>query len=300
MKSTVKHLSQLLAVVAVAGVCFIATPRQAQADGPNLGNVSLDAGFEIVSEYWFRGIFQENKGVIVQPYAEIGFSWPQVAESIGIDDVYTYVGSWASLHSKNTGTAGNPGHGSFYEYDFYAGIGVVIANFDVYLEYVNYMSPNNAFAGVEELILGVGYDDSELWGDFLGGGFALNPYAYIAFGIDDKAGDDTVYLELGLAPEFVLVESEEIPVTLTIPVALGLGLNNWYIDEDGDDNTFGFFSIGAIVSVPVTFIPAEYGSWTASAGLTVLFLNDAQFENGAGSNISNTRFIVSLGLGMTY
>lgn len=300
MNRNVKHLSQLLAVVAVAGMCFFGTPRQADAQEINNGNVSIDAGFDIVSEYWFRGLYQENAGFIVQPYAEIGFSWPQVAESIGVDDVYSYVGSWASLHSKNTGNAGNPGHGAFYEYDFYAGVGVVIGKFDLGLSYTNYLSPNGAFGGFEELTFSVGYDDSGLYGDSLGEDFALNPYAYIAWAYDDNAGTDPLYLELGVEPEFLLVESEEIPVTLSIPVALGLGLNDYYFDQNGDDNTFGFFSVGAMVSVPVTFVPAEYGAWTASGGLTLLFLNDAQFENAAGSNISDTRFIFSLGLSMSY
>ena len=40
------------------------------------------------------------------------------------------------------------------------------------------------------------------------------------------------------------------------------------------NEAFGFFSVGAMLGVPISGIPAEFGSWEFSAGVQLLFFGD--------------------------
>src|SRR5262245_7053171 len=46
-----------------------AAPAEPAPEAVNKGKVSLSLGVDFVTEYFFRGISQENQGAIVQPYA---------------------------------------------------------------------------------------------------------------------------------------------------------------------------------------------------------------------------------------
>ena len=46
---------------------------------------------------------------------------------------------------------------------------------------------------------------------------------------------------------------------------LGLSANNYY-ELNGVDNKFGFFDVGALLTVPLTGIPANYGAWNVHVG----------------------------------
>jgi hypothetical protein len=63
-------------------------------------------------------------------------------------------------------------------------------------------------------------------------------------------------------------------VSLSFPLAVGLSLKDYYEFGTGDDDTFGYFSGGVAASVPLKFIPAKFGTWTAKTGVTVLVLGD--------------------------
>jgi hypothetical protein len=55
---------------------------------------------------------------------------------------------------------------------------------------------------------------------------------------------------------------------------VGLSLSDYYEFGTGSDDTFGYFSGGVTLSVPLGFIPAQFGKWLAKAGVTVLYLGD--------------------------
>ena len=58
-------------------------------------------------------------------------------------------------------------------------------------------------------------------------------------------------------------------------MALGRSLSDYYEGASGDE-TFGFFNVGAVVSLPLLGIPAEYGSWEISGGVNLLVFGDDQ------------------------
>ena len=277
MKSA-RHLIRMCRIPAVAIVAVALVPGAAAAQDaatPNSGRVSLGAGIDFATDYYFRGIIQETDGLITQPYLEAGLALRE-ADS-GLQSVSVTVGLWNSLHSAgDSAFAGAPK--MWYESDFYASVGFGFADaWSADVTYTAYMSPRGSFGTVRELAVGLGYDDG-----------LLGPYATFAFELDGQAdggSGEGVYLELGVEPGLDLGDS---PVAVSFPVVLGVNLNEYYQnrpipDDPEEDSAFGFFQVGAIFAVPLSGIPAAFGSWDISAGVNFLFFGDG-LKNINGSD----------------
>lgn len=291
------------AAVAAPSVAFA---QEATDPAPiNTGNVSWTLGIDFVTEYWFRGIAQENQGIIAQPYADVTFSL--ISEGNITLDVYT--GLWNSLHENASE--------EWYEADFFIGGAIGLpGGFAVDISYVNLYSPAGGTSFAEEIDVAVSYDDTALWEGFGLEGFALAPYALVAYEIDagsdalGRAGEEGTYLELGVEPTFALTQSGDYPLSLSVPITAGFGISDYYEtglggDDDGEDFTFGFLDIGGVVSTPLPFIPADYGAWEASAGVHYIILGDeAQDISGPqGFNVTgddDDSIYLTFGVSMSY
>ena len=259
---------------AVAGPA--ATPAAAQNDG----NVSLASGVDIVNQYYFRGIVQETGGFIAQPFLDGSISFG--AASIA-------AGTWSSLHSVSTDADGNSLLGfegapaSFYETDFYAGIGGAAGPVGLDVTYTAYMSPRGSWGTVKELALGLSLDN------------VAAPYATIAFELSGNAAGDSggTYFELGIEPSAPL---DDAPVSLSFPIAIGLSPSNYY-NPGGVNHAFGFFSAGASIGVPLN-VPEQYGSWELGLGVSALVFGEGLKQiNGEDSG---AKIIALFGLGLGY
>jgi len=283
--ATTPTRSRLRALAAGALAASLLTVGPAAAQEINGGNVSLGAGADFTTDYYFRGIIQETEGFITQPFLEGGLT-------IGAATVTA--GTWSSLHSGPSGSDGAPGDPAlWYETDFYTGVGFSFAEgWSTDVTYTAYMSPNQSFGTVKELSLGLGYDDG-----------LLGPYATFAFELDGQAdggpdGGEGVYLELGVEPGLDLGES---PLAVSFPVTFGLSLDQYYQNQvlptdPFEDSSFGFFQVGAILSVPLG-LPAQYGDWGISGGVNFLFFGDGlQIINGSDDS-SRTIGVFGISLG---
>lgn len=277
-----------------ASVLAVPTMGQSIAQDPsntlgppdmNAGALSFKAGLDVVSTYMFRGVEQEDSGLIVQPFVEIG-------TTLGDTGLDFTIGTWSSIHSEGTGAAGN-GSSNWYESDLYASLGTAINDkFYVSGTFTGFYSPNGAFADVEELAFGLDYDDSEDLGDW-----AVSPYVLIAFETRDAGGSEDIYLELGGELGAPFIESEDLPVDLSFPFAFGFSIDDYYTDGGGDNEAFGFFMVGAAASMPMDFIPADYGTWTATAGLDLYFVND---DAGLLDDGDDFEIVAKVGVGLAY
>jgi len=266
MRTGVRRTSMRQLAVAIAmGGMFVVS---AQAGSPNTGKLSFSIGSDITTDYYFRGIVQENDGLILQPYGEVGVT---LFEGNGaITSVTATGGIWNSVHSEQTGASGD-GADNWYEADLYGGASVgLFRTLEIGVAYIAYTSPNDAFATVQEVDFSFGFDDSDLLGPL-----ALSPSATLAVETENTAfGEhEGVYLELGLEPGLTLGEDGRYPVSLSLPLTLGLGLGDYY-EAPGGEDTFGYFDGGIIAAVPLGLIPEEYGAWKASAGVHFLTLGD--------------------------
>lgn len=288
----------------LAAAGLFAAPAQAQEEPApvNTGRVSWTLGADITTQYWFRGIAQENQGFILQPYADVTFGL------LGGDDftLDAYLGTWNSLHYDNPSSDGTVD--AWYESDFFAGVAIGLPyGLALDISYINLYNPAGGDIFAEEIDFAVAYDDTDLM-DSLGVPFTLAPYALLAFEFDggsDAGTEEGTYLELGVEPSFALIDSEDYPVALTIPVTLGFSLEDYYEDATGEDESFGFLDIGAVLSVPLPFIPADYGAWEASAGVHYILLGDTTEEiaGPAGFNVTGGEddyVYATFGVSMSY
>jgi hypothetical protein len=217
--------------------------------------------------------------------------WAEVAADFGSFSVV--VGTWMDINSNGASPIG----GQFQEIDAYYGLSFDVDKFSFGITYQDWVYGG----GVEKILdLSVGYDDSELWG----GDFALNPsfVAHKRLGstniaaatVGGDTGDENGWvLVAGIEPGFTLIDSEDYPIDLSIPVSLGFFLEEGFHGTNAAgtaiaDDGFGYFSIGANLSMPLTFIPAEYGAWSAGAGLTYYYTDEDVIPNPDDTFITGT------------
>ena len=262
------RMTLVTSALALAGLFLSASAVRA---GENTGRISLNAGVDFTTAYYFRGILQEKNGFIAQPYGDVTFNLYE--GSNGINSVDATLGLWNSFQEKSPGDPDDPK--SWYEVDLYGGVTMgLFENWTVGGLYTAYISPNDSFETTQEVAFSLAYDDSDLLG-----ALALSPQ--VLFAVEVQGGGATgpdlgTYFQLSFEPGLTLIESEDYPLHLSIPLTLGLSLDDYYQDPvTGDDSTFGYFDGGLVFSVPLAFIPADFGSWDFSAGVHFLALGDS-------------------------
>jgi hypothetical protein len=262
-----------------------------EPEGPNKGRITFAGGLDWTSAYFFRGYNQEDGGLIFQPYFEINttvYKKDQMA-------VNAVIGMWNSVHENQTFS--DDGNSAWYESDIYGRVDVTLPKgFILSGIYTLYTYPNGAFNSIQEIGVKVGWDDSPYTEKQIG--FALKPYAALFFEVDDGNGTEDTYLELGLNPTVYSFNlRSDTPVSITVPLVLGLSLDDFYVDNDGDNELFGYGSIGVAAQMPLP-IPSDYGSWSLTGSLTYLqlFADSTEIVNNDESNY----FIGKLGVSFTY
>jgi hypothetical protein len=119
--------------------------------------VTFTGGLDVLNAYFFRGIPQDDTGVILWPYGDLGFALH--SGDGGLTSLTVNVGLWNSLH---TGLTGSDGPGKlWYEADFYSTLGFGFGGGStVGVTYTAYTSPNGMFGTVKELSFKFALDDS--------------------------------------------------------------------------------------------------------------------------------------------
>jgi hypothetical protein len=252
---------------------------------PNPGAISFTGAFDAANAYFFRGIPQDDTGVVMWPTADLGFSLH--SGDGALKSVSVNVGTWNSLHTGSAGLDGPSGE-LWYESDFYSTFGLGFGRTTLGVTYTAYTSPNGLFGTVKEISFRLAVDDSGVLG-----AAAVKPYMLLAQELDGQADGGTsegTYLELGVGPGYAASR-----FSVTVPVKVGLSLGDYYEGLNGDE-TFGFLSVGGVVTVPFTSVPTRFGSWNIHGGVEFLVLgdrNEAIF--GDSSHV-----IGSIGIGLSY
>jgi hypothetical protein len=275
----------VVAAIALAGPVFAQTaPSPAPATeekgaeaaetpkGPNTGRISINAGVDWTSAYFFRGIKQETEDLILEPYGELSI---KLVDNAGaLTSLSLTPGIWNSIHTGPTAespVASDPK--PWYELDGYVRLSAVLwEDLTTYALYTAYASPSGAFGTVQEIAFGAGYNDAKLLGPF-----ALNPSFLVAFEVDgqaDAGAHKGIYAQIGIAPGHTFFSDSRYPLSVSVPLAVGLSLKDYYEFGTGSDDTFGYFSGGIGASVPLAFIPPGFGKCLLKAGVTVLYLGD--------------------------
>jgi hypothetical protein len=283
-----------LAIVAAAGMTLMSAPAFAQeAKDPNPGALTLTASFDAVNQYMFRGIRQNSTGIAMWPATDLGIA--AFSGEGGLKSVSVNFGTWNSLNTGDTGQDGPSGK-LWYESDFYATLGFGMGGgTSLSATYTAYTSPNNGFTTVKEIMFKLAVDDSAHFGKG-----AVKPYLVIAqeFDTDEARGQADAglnagtYMELGIAPSYAATKA-----SIAFPIKVGLSLNNYYENPVTlEDETFGYFSIAGIVTVPLGGT-TSFGAWNVHGGVEYQKLGTTtEFFNGGESN----QIIGSFGIGFSY
>lgn len=274
-----------------------APDARAQPDGPvaapdadeapeQAGIISLEGALTLPTAYVFRGYVYDNTGWIFQPELTLSLNLPQLQEN-DVVSITPYVGTWNSIHENKSPE--EPRH--WLETDFVAGVDFEIDAWTVGLVYYYYISPGEAFEDVQELGITLSYDDSELGLLPL----PLNPYVGVFRELDVT---ELSYLEVGLEPTYE-VNVGSLPVTLTMPLVLGMSVDDYYVDSDGDEETIGYWSVGLNAAVPLEFLnQATGGQWELNVGVNYYYL---QAQSAQDSNHDrDDRVVGSVGLGFAF
>ena len=245
---------------------------------PGGSRVHFKGKVDYVTKYYFRGFFQEDDGLIIQPAARVfldvyrGEGW--------VDRVSLLAGMRNSLHEAKTRSTGS-GPSIWYESDIVAGVNMTLFDrWEAEFTHVTITDPNGGFSPfgtIQEVDLSLSYDDEGLWGDT---GFSVQPYVKSAIEYDGSAagGEESIMLELGMKPGVKMLLGGKLPVRLSFPVTATLTPDEYYAlpfpAPEDDDSTFGYLSTGMFATVPLVFIPPEYGRWGVTGGAEVHYLGD--------------------------
>ena len=270
-----------VAATACAMGLLLGSPVAAQTSGdPNPGAITLTGSMDASNAYLFRGIPQDDTGLILWPAAELGVALRSGGGAVR--SVTANVGMWNSLHTGVTGADGPSGK-LWYESDFWTSVGVGFARgVNVAATYTAYTSPNGAFPSVKELSFKA---SAPVHG--------THPYALVAFELEGQADGGAVegrYLELGAAPSLGLRGA-----VVAVPVKVGLSLDGYYEGLRGDER-FGFFSVGASLTVPLLGERSRFGRWNVHGGADYVRLGDSNALRLG----QNTKVIISGGIGLSY
>lgn len=236
-----------------------------EAEDKVSGTIGADLATHFVSygtDVWGAGSDWNDPSVFV---------WGEVAWDF---DLFTLTGGvWSDINNNVDSAIG----GQIQEIDVYIGVGFDWEKFSfgVTLQEWYYNS-------ITEHILdfSVAYDDTGLlWDDF-----AFNPSLVWHNRTGGEGLEEGSALVLGIEPSFTVLDSEDYPVTLSIPVAVGLNApsitgDDEFYGDDADSFDWAYASVGATLGVPLAFIPAEYGDWSAAANATYYFTDDDTVGN---------------------
>lgn len=213
--------------------------------------IGVTIGYDYASHFVLYGADVWGGGNDFFGSESTNFVWADV--EVDLAPFTLNFGAWGDVNDNaDSGLGGN-----IQEIDVYAGLAYTIDRFTVGATYQEWY-----YASDTERIVDVSlsFDDSDLIFE----GFAFNPAILAHFRIDGNGGqeEESAYV-FGIAPSFQLTEGD-YALTLTIPASVA------YFTEgfNGGDSGFGYASVGATLSVPLAFIPAEYGSWSAAANVT--------------------------------
>lgn len=276
-------------------------------DAESANFISLHAGLHFTTQYFARGLLQENKGVIAQPWIELRMHLYQTNGPIS--DVFLFAKSWNSFHSGPSGTGSNLSNSpsAWYETQLTAGLGVqAFRVLTVSGGYNIQISPNDRFNTVEELFVRGDLQDKRLWGltgevgpvswEFDG----IRLYGLFAWETDgqrDNGDNRGVYSEVGIKPGITLHPCDNFTASLSVPVSVGFNVFEYHEVQNKGDAPFAFFTLGFEGEVPLKWIPSRYGEWSLYGAVTWYNLgqNVSKFNNR-----NNDELVGSGGLRFNY
>ena len=224
-----------------------------------------------------RGLNVEDDGLIFQPLL-LSFWSLYSDKNQFLNDISLTAGVWSSFHTEESGA--DPGN--WNEFDPILGLTFGLGEYVKFeTNYTAFDSMTDSYPTSQHLELKIRFDDSKL----MSGDFSINPYVAYWHELEDKAtvafnpatSEESFYFTVGVIPTFKVGS-----VKLEFPTYINLVGNDFYQQFDGSPGGAGLAVFGTEIkaSVPLTFIPKEYGFWTAYAGVKYYHLENDGLLDG--------------------
>lgn len=266
----------IIALAVVTGVASAGTTEPAPvAPAPTedviSGVLKLDFNTHFISygaDVWGDGSSLSDP--TFNPMLELAFALPA--------DITLTLGTWWDVNSKVDSAIG----GRLQEVDVWAGLSYTYEKLTMSATYQAWM-----YGSDTENILDVKFAYDCL----------LAPSLTVHNRLDQgaAAGDEGTILVLGLSHSL-----EAGPVTFSFPLNIAYFLTDDFHNfpfAGGSDDGFGFVSIGAAASLPLTpYIGDAYGDWSLNGGLTYYFTDDDVIPNNPQDNF----LTASIGLAVSF
>lgn len=283
------NLNSSACALLMAGTLSLPGQVPAQPDAPPTAESAEDAevsgspfhltlGVDVTSAYFGRGIFQEDRAAILQPFLEADLSLLRKDDfSLALT-----AGLWSSLHRMQVGGSVDEMFLTrLYEHDWTAGFRVSLDRWTADLTWLSATTTPGGGSTTNEVDLALAWDDT---GDT--GTWSLQPQVLLGWELGPAAGDggrNGVYCELGVAPSLTFPDGLLEDCTLSFPVSVGLSLSNYYESPSGRNDMFGWASAGVMLDVPLLADPS-FCCMNMSLGAHALWLGPAarEFNSGEG------------------
>ncbi len=263
---------KLLRSIICCACVLSAAPAAAEDKGES---IYIDMQGSLVNQYFFRGLRQGSKGVVLQGGADM-----KVALYDEDDFKFqTIGGAFVSLHPGDKRN-GDGLTAAMLEMRGFLGLGVATPYMDVRGLFYAYASPNGSFEDVYELDLYARFKDDVLWAgpyeeDMWRGFFPTLTLAQEVSGARDGTNVGT-YLGLELSPTLRMLHGAILGIDFVFPMALGMSLHDYYQIPSRPSgkiqNYFlGYASVGFLMDFDQRLLPERLGTWHGKIGMDALF-----------------------------
>lgn len=258
---------------------------------PTIDRFSGNAGVDFRSQYNARGIVVQHKGVTIQPYINLSY---QFYEGKGfINSVSTTLGWWNDFSTNIDLSNSANANKSWTETDFNAGITITFADrFSFSSTFTDFTSPAGGYREGRFINNVLAYNDAGL----ISPDFSIKPQLTVLYELPagGQAGlqPNSWYFEPGITPNFTFNTKSKYPINLALPLRVGLG-NQFY-----DGTTYGFFSVGPQVTVPLAFLASPGAQWNLSFGY--LYYNLGTTTAAIAPNGDKNQNVFNLGLSVNF
>lgn len=282
MNQTSRTCLVALAVGAIPTVASTAWAQEQPAiEQANVGDkISASLGVDFASHFVLYGQDVWGGGGDLFGGNSTMFAWAEIA--VDLAPFTLTAGIWSDINDN----ASSPLGGEIQEVDLYVGLSYTFDRFTVGTTYQEW----NYADDVERVVdLSLSYDDTGLIWE----GFGFQPSLLAHLRVDGNgAQEEAEALVFGIEPSFTLTDSKDYPLSLSIPVSAAIFTDEFH----GGDSGFGYFSAGATLSMPLSFIPAGYGQWSAAVNATYYHTPDDTIPGNPRENFVAT----TLSLGMSF
>lgn len=259
-----------------------------QVEKPALGSsITGLLNFEFSDKYYTpRGLTVTTNGPVFQPLLILFFNLYS-SDKGPLTDLSFNMGIWNDVDFRKNGVPPPTGHpGNWDELDGFFGMEAKLyKDWKLDAEETFFKSQTDSYADGTSTNFTFTATYLDHW--FGDSGFSINPYGEVFVETSKKAtvcfdtstASQGFYCVLGLDPTY---KFKSIPLTVELPTSANYVSEDFYQRLNGTGGGAGLAVITTELkaTTPISFIPINYGAWTAYAGVQYLHLDNAGLLDG--------------------